>query len=481
MKLTDDFEKFLSDEVNLNHSRITKLQNHVGSIARFLSNSDCKLSITRYSPQGSWAHKTIIKPIGDRGFDADLLVFIDPVWDWTPKDYVLEFGRVFRGSNVYREKTSLGNRCVTVDYAGDFSIDVVPYIDGRPGSSSGFDVCNRRDDDFEPTASEAYTEWFERADDWAGSNKLREVTRLLKYLRDIKATFSCKSILLTTLLGDQIGSEDALHQSTYYPDLPTALKTLIGRLDDYLQSNPDVPNVHNPVFRDENFTRHWDDEKYRNFRDTIHRYRDWIDDAYDEPDEAKSRLAWQRVFGDDFGKGASRAVVAVEGSSVLPRSIVGAGVRDAVEAVRLVGRQVLSHIPKTVPWMKPATWPVVSSINIGVRVTKHRDRTGNQRIAPIQSGEPVQKGVELRFEAVTTTGSPYVSKDFEVHWQVVNSGPEAWNKPNGLRGGFYRSKPRGIRWEATEYRGIHWVQAFVVRRRDRACIGRSDRFFVVIE
>jgi hypothetical protein len=67
-----------------------------------------------------------------------------------------------------------------------------------------------------------------------------------------------------------------------------------------------------------------------------------------------------------------------------------------------------------------------------------------------------------------------------VQWQVVNSDEDAW-RANGLRGGFYESKPRGVRWETTEYRGVHWVQAFVVRKRDRLCVGRSERFFVIIE
>jgi hypothetical protein len=38
-----------------------------------------------------------------------------------------------------------------------------------------------------------------------------------------------------------------------------------------------------------------------------------------------------------------------------------------------------------------------------------------------------------------------------------------------------------MKWERTAYRGIHWVQAFVVRNRAKACVAQTDRFFVVIE
>jgi hypothetical protein len=104
MKLTDDFEKLLTEEVNLSSSRVAKLKTHVESIENFLNGADWGPTIKRYSAQGSWAHKTIIKPPGNRGFDADLLVFIGPVRNWTPGNYVFELRRVFRGSRIYKDK-----------------------------------------------------------------------------------------------------------------------------------------------------------------------------------------------------------------------------------------------------------------------------------------------------------------------------------------------------------------------------------------
>lgn len=480
MKLTNDFEKFLLEEVNLSSSKIKKLQTHVKSIESFLNGADWGPIIKRYSAQGSWAHKTIIKPPGNRGFDADLLVFIEPVEDWDPKDYISELRRVFRQSGTYKDKMIPNNRCVAVEYSGDFNIDVVPCVVCRPGSSARYEVCNRVDGVFEVTDSEKYTAWLDRRNDEAGSNKLREVTRLLKYLRDIKLTFSCKSILLTTLIGERITLADTFRRYTHFPDLPTALRTLVGRLDEYLQDHPELPDVCNPVLPDESFTRHWDKDKYENFRDVIHRYREWIDDAYVEPDETKSRSKWQRVFGDEFGKGPKKALAKIEEAALLPVLVSNAGVQDAVQAVRAFGRKVLASVPQEVPWMKPIPWRVVSNTFVGIRANTHRDRTGNRPIGPSESGEFLQKGLELRFEAMTTTGVPYAANEQEVQWQVVNSDRDAWNE-DALRGGFYHSDPRSVRWEHTLYRGIHWVQAFVIRKRDSACIGRSDRFFVVIE
>jgi hypothetical protein len=409
LKLIDEFDAFLKNHVNLNDSRIKTLQDRVNTIASFLSDSDWTPRIKRYSAQGSWAHKTIIKPPGNRGFDADLLVFVDPVADWSASDYVTDLRRVFRASGVYKDKCSLNNRCVTIYYANDFEIDIVPCVVSRPQGTSALEVCNRVDDVFEPTDSEAYTAWLGQRNEWIGSDRLREVTRLLKYLRDIKYTFSCKSILLTTLLGERITLADALYPGDSFADLPTALRTLMGRLDDYLQAHPDLHEVKNPVLPQENFIRHWDDDKYDNFRTVIHRYREWIDDAYGDADEAESRKKWQKIFGDDFGKIQQAAAARAEDAALLPVPAQAGGSRlmDIVEAVKSAGSSVLARVPTVIPWMKPAVWRMAPRMGtVMIRATAHEDRSGTKLLGEFPSGAILRKGLELKFEALSSVGIP---------------------------------------------------------------------------
>jgi hypothetical protein len=274
-----------------------------------------------------------------------------------------------------------------------------------------------------------------------------------------------------------------LVQGTDFLDLPTALLTIVARLDDYLQAHPDLHDVCNPVLPTENFVRHWDDDKYANFRNVIHRYREWIDDAYYEADEVESIHKWQNV-GDEFAKRDKKAIEKIDEAILLPVPI-SSQFQDAVHAVQLIGRQVLTHVKANLPWMKPVVWRMQPHNTVIVRATAHRDRTGTHPISGMQSGEILSKGIELYFEALTQTGVPYASKDHEVQWQIVNTDRDAWHDAGwrGLRGGFYPSEKdrRGVRWETTQYRGVHWIQAFVIRRRDHVCVGRSERFFVVIQ
>jgi hypothetical protein len=93
----------------------------------------------------------------------------------------------------------------------------------------------------------------------------------------------------------------------------------------------------------------------------------------------------------------------------------------------------------------------------------------------------VPKDKHILFEAFTGNGMPLSPlREYQVQWQVVNTDHDAYYARQ-LRGGFYRSDKPGKRWERTEYRGIHWVEAFVIGKRDGKCVGHSDRFFVVIE
>ena len=61
MKHTQFFNDFLGDEVNLNPSRLDRLNDSVKAISEFLSrNLDSYITVER---QGSYALRTIIKPV----------------------------------------------------------------------------------------------------------------------------------------------------------------------------------------------------------------------------------------------------------------------------------------------------------------------------------------------------------------------------------------------------------------------------------
>jgi lysine/ornithine N-monooxygenase len=90
MKLSDHFNTFLVDVINLNQTRIDTLKARVDAIVTAVEGFDVFSDILiDTTPQGSWAHRTIIKPAGIAGsFDADVVAFVEPHEEWTPADYI---------------------------------------------------------------------------------------------------------------------------------------------------------------------------------------------------------------------------------------------------------------------------------------------------------------------------------------------------------------------------------------------------------
>ena len=317
MKHEQYFNDFLADHVNLNQSRLDTLESRVKTIPSLLK--DKLAGYRKYSSQGSYAHQTIIKPVQDNDeFDADILVFIRDD-DFDPDNFVTNYVdsiyNVFRDDNNYKDKITRNTRCVTINYAGDFHLDVVPCVEYEDTHY----ICNRQEKKYEKTDGDGYKRWLIEKNRIVGGNYFRKSTRLLKFLRDHKDNFSVKSILLTTMLGKEIADND--QDNSNFSDLPTTLQTLSNRLNDHLQDHADIPTIENPVMHEEDFNRHWDDKKYANFRDKFDIYTKKINEAFDSKNHDESVKKWREVFGDKFGKLRSNKSSNASSSVAIPPTV----------------------------------------------------------------------------------------------------------------------------------------------------------------
>ena len=312
MKRVADFNEFLSDHVNINQSRLNKLNGHVDAVRTHLSRY--LDDFEKVERQGSYALRTIIKPQEHREYDADILLFMKHQPGKKPADYINDAYNCLRQHGTYRDMVRRKTRCVTVDYAGDFHLDVVPCVEINGQRY----ICNNKTNQFEITDGTGYRDWFNEKTQITNGN-LKGATRVLKYMRDHKGNFTAPSILLTTLIGMSVQDNES---DANFKTVPDTLKTVCNRINDFLQAHPFKPEIPNPVLPEETFTRHWDQNKYRNFREKFEIYTGQVNDAFDETDPQKSVQKWQKLFGEDFGKskdnGASSGV-AMAPTAVTPR------------------------------------------------------------------------------------------------------------------------------------------------------------------
>jgi hypothetical protein len=130
MKLTGYFDTLLTDTVNLSKFNLEMLDERVEKIYTALKSDPVLGPYVRGKiPQGSWAHRTIIKPQPGKEFDADFLLRLDehPEWSADPGRYIGEVYAALGRNSVYGEMPRTRKcRCVRLTYANLCHVDIVP-------------------------------------------------------------------------------------------------------------------------------------------------------------------------------------------------------------------------------------------------------------------------------------------------------------------------------------------------------------------
>ena len=295
MKLNRRFREFLRDEVNLNQDRLRRLHASVRDVNRYL-----KSQLPRYQGidrQGSYGLDTLIRPVHDDDeYDADIQVVMNPDPNWEAKDYLQTLHGTLAQNANYAGNIVLRTRCVTLTYARQFHLDVVPRI---TEGDTHF-ICNRETNCFEPTDGTGYRTWFSGKSRITRVN-LKRAVRLLKYIRDRQDNYVARSILLTTLAGNFIHPSDRGRESVR--TVADTLTTVLTRMDGYLQQQSTMPEINNPVLPSEDFNRHWDPSRYAHFRERIHAHAEIAEKALASRSIEDSIRNWKRLFGEAFGRG----------------------------------------------------------------------------------------------------------------------------------------------------------------------------------
>lgn len=481
MKLLNHFNNFLKDTVNLNKTRIETLESSVQSIKDAIKASDWEPRVWRFVEQGSWAHQTIIKPVEGQEFDADLLVIIDPVEGWDAKKYIESLYEVLVANGTYKDKVRRWSHCVTITYAGQRKIDIAPCVRGRKETDL-LEVCNRSSNTFERTEPEQYTGWIKKQNEYSKNNAFRKTTRIIKYMRDITGKFNCPSVVLTTLIADRIYWYDK--DLATFSDVPTALKTLFGRLDDYLQGYPSKPKICNPTYQAEDFSDLLTDIQYTNLRDAVHDLRAKIDDAYSEEDKTESITKWQKVLGGKFAQGARVLAKAdlSEDTSAFDALVSNDAHHDdgVVDLIGKVGSWLWTSRLDRPSHMVEPVWARADFVNDQVKVrTTWSPSQHSPSPQVVQDFETLPRHGGLWFDVTQPNGDP-IPIGYFVRWRITNTGKIAMMLGMG-RGNIYSPTSGNRRWEPLAYRGVHLAEAFVIERTSNKIVGQSQPFHVVIE
>lgn len=299
MKHIDHFNILLRDTINLSKFNLDVLEDKADEV--FTALRDDELSgddVLSMKRQGSWAQRTIITPQPGKDFDADVMVRLRYNADWVddPRKYSnLVYNAIDDSPVLNWRDFERHARCVRVHYDG-MHVDVVPYVVFPDGTQR---IMNRDENKFEITTPDEFTSWMQEKDQLANGN-LRRAIRIVKYLRDHKGSFTgTPSIIITTLLGNQVTAAAKLNNPDAFKDVPTTLLTLSAGLNGWLADYDGVPPV-KPSGTGIDFTHRWKPESFSYFKKRMAAHGAEIDDAFHETDPEDSVTKWQALFGEGF-------------------------------------------------------------------------------------------------------------------------------------------------------------------------------------
>jgi Second Messenger Oligonucleotide or Dinucleotide Synthetase domain len=208
-------------------------------------------------------------------------------WDLQiqPMDLLHALYRFFKGNDTYRDLTRLKNRCVRLEYADDFYLDILPACRDMRLGGTCISVPDRALEGWSPSNPEGYISWFKRQcavrqmmmdkatplppqEAVEEKRPLQLSVQLLKRARDVKfgdSALAPISVVLTTLAATHYAGEDSVSEAM--------VKILGGitRMIDHADRRGKRIDVSNPSNPGEDFAERWDvsPEAYQAFRDWI--------------------------------------------------------------------------------------------------------------------------------------------------------------------------------------------------------------------
>jgi hypothetical protein len=294
MTVQAHFSKFIQD-VQLDNARVGRIRAAAVRLAEFC-NSDA--GIRQYAPhvffQGSYANDTAVKPAdARREYDVDMVVLMSlptsnaaDVLDW--------FADRLRQDADYRARLfPPKDKCVRLNYAGDFHVDIVP-AHRLATNNDRIQIPSRRSG-WLYSHPKAFTAWCE-SQETRTKRDFNRCVKMMKRWRDITtdARTAVTSIVFTTLLGSRVPTPMPAN-----PDAQVIVQTLTP-LTQYLDSKPLKPVVANPSMTSEDLAATWSQANYELFRRHMRRATERARQAYSAGSEAEAVRLWRTLFGDAF-------------------------------------------------------------------------------------------------------------------------------------------------------------------------------------
>jgi hypothetical protein len=334
---------------------------HYQTIADLVGRAPSPIAVHMPSmyPQGSMPLLTTVRPV--RGIEFDLDFVAEMTWSGVVPRSPLETLASFLDSNGnYKGKVKLRPRCVRLNYAGDFHLDIIPALPDAARGVGAILVPDRDAQQWIPSNPKGYIAWFEgrarmrramlKAEDVQSLppqrsvddlEPLKLVVQLMKRNRDLvfaeDLTAGPKSILISTLAASAYDGSDNVQE---------AFAVVLDGIDRATRYAYRVPEIVNPTNPDEVLSRDWLTDA-----GAFNRFRSWFENVQKQWSllgRSGSFIDKKNILDGLFGKELVESVYASQAQDV--RTAAQSGKLGMTESTtRLTAAAVVSGIAKVQP------------------------------------------------------------------------------------------------------------------------------------
>lgn len=292
----DDLLDKMAEQLQLDDTRYDRMKKSYEAVKNWIESDPVFFKPYKYDvyPHGSVRTLTTVKPFGKDEFDLDIAIhLIAALSNHTPAIIYAELKRRLGENATYKSMLEPKNRCLRLNYAGDYHMDILPGVQEFAFDENRLLVPDRELGIWVSSNPRGYASWFmgranlaresllEKAiraenlpaDNFKNKKPLQRAVQLIKRDRDVyfqkDDTYKTSSIVLTTLAGQLYNGEESIFGT---------VDNIIGSIRAQIAAAPGRIKVLNPVNPLEDFTDKWDKEPkyYTAFKEFCeHLYTEW--------------------------------------------------------------------------------------------------------------------------------------------------------------------------------------------------------------
>lgn len=341
----DELLEHIAEALQLTPTQYESAAEKYGAVGRWLAAPESPLYSLQpvIYPQGSMALQTTVKPLRRMEYDLDLVCEVRPSGHSAMQLFDVVYTRLHE-NGTYRPILEKKNRCVRLNYAGNFHLDIIPARPDQSRLPPSVVIPDRKLQEWTRSNPKGYAAWFHHRG--GPIEKLRAsleplpsqtppdlktplsvAVQIIKRRRDVMfgdSDNAPRSVVLTTLAAKHYAGEQHV--------AAVVTQVLAGIEAEIRAAAPQRICVPNPTNEDERFCDSFTNESYEAFigfvRTMLHEVSDLS--AAAQRDDVRRRLVAM------FGESPVQAVLPANASES-----AGAGRVPAVHVSR-VGERVLS-------------------------------------------------------------------------------------------------------------------------------------------